>query len=145
MIVEALRLLEQGALIETPQPEDGVTYAAKLDRAEGIIDWSEPAIALDRKARALNPWPGTTFTLRGERIKLLEASVIGVQDRRGAPGTVLDPAPDGSPVVACGEGALKLIQVQRPSRSAQDGAAFLRGFALPPGTNLLSDDTCAGN
>jgi methionyl-tRNA formyltransferase len=141
MIVEALRLLELGELTETPQPAGGVTYASKLDRAEGLIDWAEPAAILDRKARALNPWPGTVFTARGERIKLLEASI---QFARGEPGTVLDPAADGSPVVACGEGALRLVQVQRPSRAAQDGASFLRGFALAPGTNLL-DDPCAGN
>jgi methionyl-tRNA formyltransferase len=142
MIVEALRLLAEGALVETPQPEDGVTYAAKLVRSEGVIDWTEPAVVLDRKVRALNPWPGATFTVRGERMKLLEAAI---QFRRGPPGTVLDPAPDGSPIVACGENALKLEQVQRPSRSAQDGASFLRGFALPPGANLLSDEPCAGN
>jgi methionyl-tRNA formyltransferase len=141
MIVEALRLLELGELTETPQPAEGVTYASKLDRAEGLIDWAEPAATLDRKVRALNPWPGTTFALRGERIKLLEAAI---QFRRGAPGAVLDPAPDGCPIVACGEGALKLLQVQRPSRAAQDGASFLRGFALAPGISLL-DDTCAGN
>jgi methionyl-tRNA formyltransferase len=134
LIVEALALLERDALPETPQPEDGVTYAAKLDRAEGLIDWAEPAAALDRKVRALNPWPGTVFILRGERIKLLEASVLS---RQGEPGEVLEPAPDGSPVIACGEGALKLIQVQRPSRSAQDGASFLRGCALTPGTSLI--------
>jgi methionyl-tRNA formyltransferase len=75
MIVEALRLLELGELTETPQPAGGVTYASKLDRAEGLIDWAEPAAILDRKARALNPWPGTVFTARGERIKLLEASI----------------------------------------------------------------------
>jgi methionyl-tRNA formyltransferase len=136
MIVETLSLLERGELTETPQPAAGVTYAAKLDRSEGLIDWTEPAAILDCKVRALNPWPGTIFTARGERIKLLEASI---QFRRGEPGTVLDPAPDGCPVIACGEGALKLIQVQRPSRSPQDGASFLRGFALHPGINLLND------
>jgi methionyl-tRNA formyltransferase len=136
MIVEALSLLERGELTETPQPAEGVTYAAKLDRSEGLIDWAEPAASLDRKVRALNPWPGTIFTARGERIKLLEASI---QFRGGEPGTVLEPAADGCPIIACGEGALKLVQVQRPSRSPQDGASFLRGFALHPGINLLND------
>jgi methionyl-tRNA formyltransferase len=136
MIVETLDALGKGQLAETPQPTEGVTYAAKLDRTEGVIDWRLPALDLDRRVRALNPWPGTIFTLRGERIKLLEASVrVG----HGLPGTVLEPAVDGSPVIACGEGALKLTSLQRPGRTAQDGAAFLRGFPLPPGTLLSSD------
>ena len=136
LIVAALGLLEQGALPETPQPAEGMTYAAKLDRSEGAIDWRLPAAELDRKVRALNPWPGTIFTVRGERIKLLE---VQIRSDAGEPGQVLDPAADGSPVVACGAGALKLIQLQRPSRSPQDGASFLRGFPLPRGTVIESD------
>jgi methionyl-tRNA formyltransferase len=133
LIVEAIRRLAEGDLPDIVQPENGVTYAAKLDRGEGIIDWSLPALELDRKVRALNPWPGTVFTIRDERIKLLEASItVG----EGPPGKLLHPAEDGSPVVACGAGALKLVTLQRPSRSAQDGASFLRGFALPAGTLL---------
>lgn len=136
MIVEALDALGKGQLAETPQPAEGVTYASKLDRSEGAIDWRLPALDLDRRVRALNPWPATVFAARGERIKLLEASVrLG----HSAPGTVLQLANDGCPVVACGEGALKLASLQRPGRTAQDGAAFLRGFPLPPGTLLSSD------
>jgi methionyl-tRNA formyltransferase len=137
LIVEALGLLEQGALPETPQPAEGMTYAAKLDRSEGAIDWRLPAVELDRKVRALNPWPGTIFTVRGERIKLLEAQI---RADAGEPGHVLDPADDGCPVVACGAAALKLIQLQRPSRSPQDGPSFLRGFPLPPGMDLGSSE-----
>jgi methionyl-tRNA formyltransferase len=135
LMVEALGLLEQGGLHETAQPADGVTYAAKLDRSEGPIDWTLPAADLDRRVRALNPWPGTVFSVRGERIKLLEATV---RPDRGAPGTVLECASDdGSPIVACGEGALKLTLLQRPGKTAQDGGSFLRGFPLPPGALLL--------
>jgi len=136
LIVAALKLLEQGRLPETPQPAEGMTYAAKLDRAEGAIDWRLSAAELDRKIRALNPWPGTIFTVRGERIKLLEAQI---RNDAGAPGRVLEPADDGSPVVACGDGALKLTLLQRPSRSPQNGASFLRGFPLPPGTVIDGD------
>jgi methionyl-tRNA formyltransferase len=136
MIVQGLEALEEGRLVARPQPDTGVTYAAKLDRSEGTIDWRLPALELDRGVRALNPWPGTVFTVRGERIKLLEASVrLG----RGAPGTILEPANDGSPVVACGEGALALTTLQRAGRSAQDGASFLRGFPLPPGAVIDAD------
>jgi methionyl-tRNA formyltransferase len=133
LIVEALDKLRRGALVETPQPEEGVTYAAKLDRLEGTIDWRLPAGDLDRRVRALNPWPGTVFTLRDERIKVLEATL---RDDGGLPGAILPPAEDGCPVVACGEGALKLVALQRPGRTAQDGATFLRGFPLTPGELL---------
>jgi methionyl-tRNA formyltransferase len=133
LIVEAIARLEAGDLPDIVQPQDGVTYAAKLERGEGVIDWSLTALELDRKVRALNPWPGTIFNLGEERIKLLEAAITGGE---GPAGTILDPAEDGSPIVACGAGALKLITLQRPSRSAQDGASFLRGFALPAGTQL---------
>ncbi len=134
VMVSALKLLELGTLGATTQPEEGVTYAAKLDRSEGLIDWTLPAADLDRRVRALNPWPGTVFTVRGERIKLLEATI---RPERGAPGTIVGYAPDdGSPIVACGEGALKLTLLQRPGKTAQDGASFLRGFPLPPGALL---------
>jgi methionyl-tRNA formyltransferase len=133
MIVDAVAKLERGELPDIPQSEDGATYAAKLDKAEGAIDWSLTAVELDRRVRALNPWPGTVFTAGGERIKLLEA---GVTAGEGKPGALLQPADDGSPVVACGQGALKLTLLQRTSRSVQDGASFLRGFALPAGTVL---------
>lgn len=141
LIVEALDLLAQDALDETPQPERGVTYAAKLDRSEGLIDWQSSAINLDRRVRALNPWPGTFFTARGERIKLLRAAI---GDDEGVPGMLLAPGKaDGCPVVACGLGALKLTELQRPGRTPQGGAAFLRGFDLAPGTILGADDVHA--
>ncbi|HLG90506.1 MAG TPA: methionyl-tRNA formyltransferase [Alphaproteobacteria bacterium] len=133
MIVEALAMIAAGTAIETPQPEEGITYAAKLDRTEGLIDWSLAAAELDRKVRALNPWPGAYFMIGPERIKLLEAAV---HDARGPAGTLLAPAKDGAPVVACGEGALQLVQLQRPGRTRQDGAAFLRGFELKSGSRL---------
>jgi methionyl-tRNA formyltransferase len=138
LIVEALDLLSQDALDETPQPERGVTYATKLDRSEGQIDWQSSAITLDRRVRALNPWPGAFFTARGERIKLLAAAI---SDDDGVPGMLLAPSKsDGCPVVACGVGALKLVELQRPGRMPQDGAAFLRGFDLAPGSLLGADD-----
>ena len=141
LIVEALDLLAQNALDETPQPERGVTYATKLDRSEGQIDWRSSAITLDRRVRALNPWPGAVFTVRGERIKLLAATI---SDDDGVPGMLLAPGkPDGCPIVACGVGALKLTELQRPGRTPQDGAAFLRGFELAPGSMLGADDVHA--
>jgi len=133
LIVEAVARLEKGDLPDIPQPEAGVTYAAKLDRADGVIDWMLPAIDLDRRVRALNPWPGTGFEFRGERVKLLEASIaVG----EGQPGTILWLSEDGSPVVACNPGALKLVTVQRPNRGPQDAASFLRALELGSGATL---------
>jgi methionyl-tRNA formyltransferase len=107
-----------------PQPAEGATYAPKLRKAEGVLDWRQPAVVLDRKVRALNPWPGTFFTLRGETIRVLEAEPTA---GAGPPGTVLDPAP----VIACGEGALRLRRLQRPGRAALPAEEVLRGFPLP--------------
>ena len=143
LIVVALEALAQGGLDETPQPALGVTYAAKLDKSESVIDWLVSAADLDRRVRALNPWPGTFFTVRGERIKLLGAQTC---DGKGEPGLVLDPdKADGNPMVACGLGALKLTSLQRPGRTAQDGESFLRGFPLPPGTMLAAPEAAPNN
>jgi methionyl-tRNA formyltransferase len=125
LMVEALDRI--GELAPQPQPANGVTYAKKITRAEGRIDWRKPALEIERQVRALECW----FEVKGERIKLLAATLA---NGRGAPGTVLD----ASPTIACGEGALRLVSLQRPGRAALDGAAFLRGFALPPGTMLPS-------
>ena len=112
-----------------PQPEDGVTYAPKLTKEDGRLDWSQDAAALERRVRALNPWPGTFFTLGGEQIRVLAARV---ETGSGSPGTALDDAA----LVACGSGALRLARLQRPGRAAMEAEAFLRGFALPRGTVL---------
>jgi methionyl-tRNA formyltransferase len=130
LIVRALSARAEGTLVPRPQPLDGVTYAKKLSRDEGRLDWSKPAVELERAVRALNPVPGVWFERAGERIKVLAAAVV---DRRsGSPGTVLD----GALTVACGAGALRLTKLQRAGRAAVDAEAFLRGYALPPGTQL---------
>lgn len=126
LIVEALDGLAAGRLKPVPQPEEGVTYAAKLERGEGLIDWTRPAAEIERRVRALNPWPGTWFELGGERIKVLQASLA---EGRGRPGQILD----DRLTVACGQGAVRLDRVQRAGRAAVDGAAFLRGFPVPSG------------
>ncbi len=112
-----------------PQPEAGATYAPKLTRADGHLDWTEDATALARRVRALNPWPGTFSHLDGETLKILAAHA---EPGSGEPGIVLD----GALLVAAGNGALRLVRVQAPGRAPLDAAAFLRGRPIPPGTRL---------
>ena len=131
LIVPALDGLAAGTLSARPQPVDGVTYASKLTRAEGRLDWSKPAAALALQVRAFAPWPGAWFDHGNEQIKVLAAEVAAGKPG-AAPGTVLDDAL----AVACGEGALRLLRLQRPGRGPMDAASLLRGFALPRGTRL---------
>src|SRR5579883_2244595 len=134
LIVSTLDGLMRRSIDPTPQPEEGVTYAHKLGKEEGVLDWRRPAAELERKVRAFHPWPGTSFTYNGEAIKVLGATLALAG---GAPGTVTI-ARDGFPVVACGLGGLRLLKLQRPGKSAQAADAFLRGFPLPAGTVLPS-------
>jgi len=124
MIVAALDGIALGELEAAPQPDDGVTYAAKLQRDEGRIDWARPAAEVARKVRALNPWPGVWCEQAGERLKVLEATPT---DGNGAPGTVIaEPL-----VVACGEGALAVTRAQRAGKGAMDAADLVRGHPVP--------------
>jgi methionyl-tRNA formyltransferase len=107
----------------TPQPAEGATYAAKLGKEDGRLHWGEPAAALDRRVRAMNPWPGAWCLAGDETLRILAAEPCAGS---GAPGQVIGPG-----VVACGEGALRLLRLQRPGRAALDSAEFLRGTALP--------------
>ena len=130
-MTQTLERLAAGKLRPVPQPEDGVTYAAKLNKDDGLIDWRRPAIELERAVRALNPWPGVWFEHMGERIKLLHALLVAMESD-AEPGTVI-----GVPlVVACGEGALACMRLQRPAREALEAEDFLRGYSLPGGTRL---------
>jgi methionyl-tRNA formyltransferase len=132
LIVSTLDGVMRKTLDAVSQPNEGVTYAHKLGKEEGALDWRRPAAELERKVRAFHPWPGTWFEVSGERIKVLAATLALAA---GAPGTVVL-APDGFPVVACGIGGLRLLTLQRPGKAAQPADAFLRGFALGPGTVL---------
>lgn len=129
MMVEALPGIDAGRLHPVPQPVQGVTYAQKIDKGEGRIDWRLPAAALDRLVRALGEAPGTWFDLAGERVKVLAAETA---DGSGTPGTLLD----DTLTIACGAGALRLLRVQRPGKGAVDARAFLNGARLAPGAML---------
>jgi methionyl-tRNA formyltransferase len=132
LIVSTLDALVARTIEPVPQPDDGVTYAHKLGKEEGALDWRRPAAELERKVRAFHPWPGTWFDVAGERIKVLGAALTLAG---GTPGTV-SVGRDGFPVVTCGVGGLKLLKLQRAGKSAQTADAFLRGFALAAGTVL---------
>jgi methionyl-tRNA formyltransferase len=112
-----------------PQPAEGVTYAAKLTREDGRLDWSLDATLLARRVRALNPWPGTFAALEGETLKIHAAHA---EAGSGPPGTVLDEAL----LVATGNGALRLTRIQAPGRAPMAADAFLRGRRVPAGTFL---------
>jgi methionyl-tRNA formyltransferase len=160
-VAEKLAELGAGALIEwldhpappEAQPNVGVTYASKIDKAEARIDWTQTAEDLERQVRAFNPMPGAWFEANGERIKLLEAEMqslpphsresgnappfdVAQRQRdprlRGRDGLVLDDAL----LIQCGEGALRPTKVQRAGRAAISAGELLRGFAIPKGTIL---------
>ena len=127
MMVEALARLE--SLSPEPQPAEGVTYAAKIAKDEARIDWSRPAAELHNHIRGLSPFPGAWFEQGGERFKLLETRLA---EGAGPPGTLLD----DRLTVACGEGAIRAVTVQRAGKAPMAVEALLRGYALPKGTVL---------
>jgi methionyl-tRNA formyltransferase len=131
LIVEALEALVGGRLSPTPQPAAGVTYAAKIGKTETHLDWAQPAEALARQVRAFSPAPGAWIEIAGERVRILGASVV-TDARNDIPGTVLDE----HLTIACGEGGLRLEEVQRAGAKPLTAEAFLRGRAVAPGTVL---------
>ncbi|KIN65288.1 Methionyl-tRNA formyltransferase [Sulfitobacter noctilucae] len=126
-IVEALAALDR--LQPEPQPEEGVTYASKIDKAEARIDWTRPAAEVDRLIRGLSPFPGAWFDLNGTRIKVLRSSLA---EGSGQPSKVLD----SGLRVACGTGAVQLLRLQRAGKAAQDVDVFQSGAQIAPGTIL---------
>ncbi|MEW6703406.1 MAG: methionyl-tRNA formyltransferase [Pseudomonadota bacterium] len=133
LIVEALEAAACGGLVRTPQPAEGVSYAHKIEKSEAAIDWTLPAAVIERRVRAFDPFPGASFQLGGEGVKLWRAALR--PEVRGAPGTVVHASPEQL-TVACGEGALDLLELQRPGGRRQPVAAFVRAHPLPAGTRL---------
>ena len=129
LIVEALPRLARGELPGEPQPAEGVTYAAKLEKSEAALDWRQTAVALSRAVRAFDPFPGTVARIEGQTIKVWRAEPA---PGAGEPGTVLAANVDGI-LVACGEGALRLVELQKSGGKRLQAADFLHGFALKPG------------
>jgi len=129
LIVEALELAACGGLTGQPQPGEGVTYAHKIAKTEAAIDWRDPAALIERRLRAFDPFPGATGMLDGDTIKCWR----GVAVRgAGAPGTVIAVDDEGI-TVACGDGALRLTELQRAGGKRLTAAAFLQGYAIATG------------
>ncbi|HMI19319.1 MAG TPA: methionyl-tRNA formyltransferase [Sphingomonas sp.] len=122
-------LADPGAFLAEEQPEDGVTYAAKIDKAEARLDFAQPAIQVERQVRAFAPVPGAWFEHAGERVRVLAADVM---DFQGPAGTVLD----DQLTLACAAGAIRPRTVQRAGRGVMTTAELLRGFAIPAGTRF---------
>ncbi len=136
LVVDGLRRFDQ--LVPVAQPIEGVTYAAKIDKAEALLDFRKPADELARRIRAFDPFPGAAAVLDGATIKLWRAEVVEAITAGGAPGTVL--AADGKGiVVACGKGALRVTELQKPGGKRLSAADLLRGFALTPGQRFDRD------
>lgn len=135
LMVQALAAVEDSILECAPQPTDGVTYAAKIEKTETQVDWTRPAADVHNHIRGLAPWPGAHFEVehegRAERLKVLRAALA---DGAGLPGTFLDDAG----TIACGSGAIRLLDVQRAGKKPMPVAELLRGFPLPAGTCALS-------
>lgn len=127
LMVEVLEDLDRHPPV--PQPEQGVTYAAKIDKAEARLDFTRPAIEVERQVRAFNPAPGAYFEVNGERVRVHASEVVAV---RGDAGSVLDDAL----TIACGTEAIRPTLVQRAGRGVMTAAELLRGFAIPAGTQL---------
>jgi len=130
-IVAALATLQAGRAHAVEQSEAGATYARKIDRKDATLNWSLPAVHLERAVRAFRPAPGATTLLQGEPIKIWRAGIVSGQ---GEPGTVL--AAGDALVVACGDGALAITELQRAGGRRLAAAQFLRGHALSPGARL---------
>ena len=129
LIVEALQRLP---LTPRPQPENGASYAAKIEKAEAWLDWRMPAVQLARQVRAFNPFPGATTGLRGNTIKVWQAEAMSAS---GAPGVIVASDRHGV-VVACGQGALRLTELQKAGGKRLPVAQFVAGTSMVPGSSF---------
>ena len=130
LMARAAAALEKDALVLTPQPADGVTYAAKIEKDETRIDWRRPGKAVHDHIRGLSPFPGAWCEIVGARVKVLRSTKVA---GAGAPGTVLD----DRLTIGCGDGAVRIVELQRAGKQAMKADEFLRGVPLAAGTVLV--------
>ena len=136
-LVEAVDALATGHVSEVPQDESEATYAHKLERADGIVDWSRPARAIHNQIRGLHPWPHAFSELQGERTILLRSEVEAERQAHGVPGDVIEASPDRF-AVQTGDGILRLLMLQREGRRAVTAREFLAGRRIEPGAGFVS-------
>jgi methionyl-tRNA formyltransferase len=129
LMVETLAALDASQITPRPQPDDGVTYAHKIDKAEARIDWTRPAAEVDCHIRGLSPFPGAWCEIGGDRVKVLMSKA---EEGSGQPGTAID----DSLLIACGTGAVRLMTLQRAGKAAANATAYLNGKPVPAGTIL---------
>jgi methionyl-tRNA formyltransferase len=135
LVVEALELAACGGMPRTRQPEEGVTYAHKIDKAEAQVDWSQPAQVIERRLRAFDPFPGATTAFGKDALKLWRGQVLDEAADSQPAGTVLAAGPEGIDV-ATGSGVLRLTELQRAGGKRLPAADFLRGVSIAPGARL---------
>lgn len=133
MLVDACDLLATGTAPRVPQDDAAATHARKLEKEDARIDWQQPAATLHNRIRAQQPWPGAVCTVAGKPLKILRAS--SAADGRGEPGCIIR-LDAGAPVIACGAGALRLLEVQPEGKPAMSAAAWLNGVRLQAGDVL---------
>ena len=137
LLLDTLRGMADGSVKPIPQDEARMTYDPMLTKQMGIIDWTEPAQAIVNRIHGLNPWPGCSTAIQGGRMKLLRAKVAGGS---GAPGEILSADVKDGLVIACGEGAVEIVQLQAPGGKPMGARDYLRGHALTVGTVLKEDN-----
>lgn len=128
-ILEAIQLIEEGKARFIPQEEDKATYAKKIKKEDEVIHWNKSAKEIIAQIHGLNPRPGACFTYKEEKIKIWKAEYVAKNDK---PGLVMD----NQLCISCGEGALKILEIQRPGKKIQQTKDFLLGFTIPENTQL---------
>ena len=138
VLLETLRLVSREGLRPSPQPSAGVTRVPVLRKRDGLIPWDRDAARVHDHIRGMNPWPGSFTFYRGSYIKVRRAAIAGLAPSPAAAGTILEASGDAI-LVACGMGAVRLLELQAEGRKALGAAEFLRGFALEKG------EVCGGS
>ncbi len=133
-LLDALALVARGEAVETPQDESRATYTRPVKKDDALIDWARGAAEIERMTRAYDPWPVARTSLNGQPLLIYRAAVENGGPPAESPGTIVALAPD--PIVQCGEGRLRLVEVQAPGRKRMSGADFARGRRIAAGTKL---------
>ena len=136
LLIDTLQALEAGTLTRIPQDESAMTYDPMLNKDMGVLDWTRPAAEIVNRIHGLNPWPGCTTPYEGQRLKLLRAEAA---DGAGQPGEILTADPKGGLMIAAGEGAVRVTQMQAPGGKPMNPKDYLRGHPMAVGTVLKEE------